>query len=90
MKTNKEKALDRLSRLEGQIRGVTGMVENDRYCLDVLAQTSAIRAAILGVEKILLENHAEHCVEIAISSGDANEQRAMFDELIKLLQKTSK
>ncbi len=90
MKANKDKTLDRLSRLEGQVRGVAGMVEADRYCMDILAQTAAIRSAILGVEKLILENHAEHCVETAIQSGDAEEQRAKFDELIGLLQKASK
>jgi len=66
------------------------MVEADRYCMDILAQTAAIRSAVLGVEKLILENHAQHCVEAAIESGDAKEQRAKFDELIGLLQKASK
>jgi DNA-binding FrmR family transcriptional regulator len=90
MKANKEKTLDRLSRLEGQVRGVAKMVEADRYCMDILAQTAAIRSAVLGVEKLVLENHAEHCVESAIASGDPEEQRAKFDELIGLLQKASR
>ncbi|MBB5723398.1 poly-gamma-glutamate capsule biosynthesis protein CapA/YwtB (metallophosphatase superfamily) [Loktanella ponticola] len=51
MKANKDKTLDRLSRLEGQVRGVAKMVESDRYCMDILAQTAAIRSAVLGVEK---------------------------------------
>jgi DNA-binding FrmR family transcriptional regulator len=90
MKANKEKTLDRLSRLEGQVRGVAKMVESDRYCMDILAQTAAIRSAVLGVEKLILENHADHCVETAIQSGDPEEQRAKFDELIGLLQKASR
>lgn len=90
MKANKDKTLDRLSRLEGQVRGVAKMVESDRYCMDVLAQTAAIRSAVLGVEKLILEQHAEHCVEAAIESGDPEEQRAKFDELIGLLQKASR
>jgi DNA-binding FrmR family transcriptional regulator len=90
LKANKDKTLDRLSRLEGQVRGIVGMVKADRYCMDILAQTSAIRSAILGVEKLILENHAEHCVETAIQSSDPDEQRAKFDELIGLLQKASK
>ena len=90
MKANKERTLDRLSRLEGQVRGVAKMVESDRHCMDILAQTAAIRSAVLGVEKLLLENHAEHCVEAAIASGDPEEQRAKFDELIGLLQKASR
>ncbi|MEP2682644.1 MAG: metal-sensitive transcriptional regulator [Sulfitobacter sp.] len=90
MKANKEKTLDRLSRLEGQVRGIAKMVEADRYCMDILAQTAAIRSAVLGVEKLVLENHAQHCVEAAIASGDPEEQRAKFEELIGLLQKASK
>ncbi|APX12416.1 MULTISPECIES: metal-sensitive transcriptional regulator [Roseobacteraceae] len=90
MKANKEKTLDRLSRLEGQVRGVAKMIESDRYCMDILAQTAAIRSAVLGVEKLVLENHAKHCVEAAIESADPEEQRAKFDELIGLLQKASR
>lgn len=90
MKANKEQTLDRLSRLEGQVRGVAKMVEDDRYCMDILAQTAAIRSAVLGVKKLVLEYHAEHCVESAIASGDPEEQRAKFDELIGLLQKASR
>ena len=90
MKANKDKTLDRLSRLEGQVRGVAKMVESDRYCMDILAQTAAIRSAVLGVEKLILEQHAEHCGEAAIESGDPEEQRAKFDELIGLLQKASR
>jgi|TARA_R110000744_G_scaffold171694_1_gene290212 DNA-binding FrmR family transcriptional regulator len=65
------------------------MVEGDRYCMDILTQTVAILSAILGVEKLLLENHAQHRVEVVIKSGDVKEQRAKFDELIWLLQKAS-
>lgn len=90
MKQDKQKTLDRLARLEGQVRGVAKMVEADRYCMDILAQTAAIRSAVLGVERLLLENHAEHCVSSAIESGDPEEQRAKFDELIGLLQKASR
>ena len=60
MKANKEKTLDRLSRLEGQVRGIAKMVEADRYCMDILAQTAAIRSAVLGVEKLVLDNHAHN------------------------------
>ncbi|QFT62051.1 metal-sensitive transcriptional regulator [Roseivivax sp. THAF30] len=90
MKQDKQRTLDRLSRLEGQVRGVARMVESDRYCMDILAQTAAIRSAILSVERLILENHAEHCVEEAIASADPEEQRAKFDELIGLLQKASR
>jgi DNA-binding FrmR family transcriptional regulator len=72
------------------VRGIAKMVEADRYCMDILAQTAAIRSAVLGVEKLVLENHAQHCVEAAIASGDPEEQRAKFEELIGLLKKASK
>ena len=87
MKENKDKALARLRRLEGQVRGVARMVEADRYCVDILTQTAAIRAALKGVEKLVIDNHAHHCIEEAVASGDANEQRAKFVELIELLDK---
>ena len=88
MKPNKQRALDRLARIEGQVRGIARMVEEDRYCVDILSQTAAVHSALMGVERMLLENHARHCVEAAIASGEPDEQRAKFNELIALLQKT--
>ena len=87
MQENKEKALARLARLEGQVRGIKRMVEEDRYCVDILTQTAAIRAALKGVEKLVIDDHATHCIEDAVASGDAAEQRAKFLELIELLDK---
>lgn len=88
MKQDKQRTLDRLARLEGQVRGIARMVEEDRYCVDILAQTAAVRSALKGVERLVLENHAHHCVEDAIDSGNPKEQREKFNELIALLQKT--
>ena len=87
MKENKDAALKRLNRLEGQVRGVKRMVEEDRYCVDILTQTAAIRAALKGVEKLVIDNHAHHCIEEAVASGNADEQRTKFVELIELLDK---
>ena len=87
MQENKDKALKRLSRLEGQVRGVKRMVEEDRYCVDILTQTAAIRAALKGVEKLVIDDHATHCIEDAVASGDPAEQRTKFLELIELLDK---
>ena len=87
MKENKDRTLKRLSRLEGQVRGVARMVEEDRYCVDILAQTAAIRAALKGVERLVIDNHAHHCIEEAVTSGDPAEQRAKFLELIELIDK---
>lgn len=87
MRTNRDAALARLSRLEGQVRGVARMVEENRYCVDILTQTAAIRAALKGVEKLLIDDHAAHCIEDAVASGDPQQQREKFLELIDLLDK---
>ena len=86
---NRDKALKRLNRIEGQIRGVARMIEDDRYCIDILNQTAAIQAALKGVEKLVIEDHASHCIEGAIRSGDKAEQRAKFEELIHLVERAS-
>ena len=88
MKENRQKTLQRLARLEGQIRGIARMVAEDRYCVDILAQTAAVRSAVRAVERMILEDHAQHCVQSAIDSGDPAEQQAKFQELIGLLQRT--
>ena len=87
MHANKDKALTRLKRLEGQVRGIQRMVEENRYCVDILAQTAAVRAALKGVEKLVIEDHASHCIEDALQSGDRADQRAKFMELIGLLDR---
>lgn len=87
MHENKDATLKRLKRLEGQIRGIAKMVEEDRYCVDVLTQISAVRAALKGVEKLVIDDHAAHCIEDAVASGDAQAQRAKFTELLELLDK---
>ena len=76
-----------LSRLEGQVRGIKRMVEEDRCCVDILTRTAATRAALKGVEKLVIDDHAAHCVEDAVASGDPGEQRIKFLELIELLDK---
>ena len=87
MHENRDAALKRLKRLEGQVRGISRMVEDDRYCVDILTQIAAVRAALKGVEKLVIADHAAHCIEDAVSSGDKSEQRAKFLELIDLLDK---
>ena len=82
--------LNRLKRVEGQIRGVTGMLEDGRYCIDVLTQLRAARAALNRVEQIMLKEHLDHCIENAIVSGDAREQRKKAAELIELLVRSEK
>jgi len=86
MQTNTKSAcLKRLSRIEGQIRGLTGMVEDDRYCIDIVTQIAAARAALKRVEELVLKDHVAHCVEHAIASGDRSEQRRKVAELMEVL-----
>ena len=84
---NKPKLVNRLSRIEGQVRGITRMIEEDRYCIDVLTQIQAVRAALARVESEMLKSHLGHCIESAIVSGDATEQRRKAGELIELLER---
>jgi DNA-binding FrmR family transcriptional regulator len=86
-KNIKSATLKRLNRIEGQVRGVIRMIEEDRYCIDVLTQTQAIRAALVRVESQVLQEHVAHCVEGAIASGNAGEQRKKAAELVALLEK---
>ncbi len=79
--------ITRLRRIEGQVRGVIGMIEDDRYCLDTLTQIQAVKAALRRVEDEILKNHTAHCVEEAIGKGSASAQREKFAELVDLLGK---
>lgn len=85
---NKPKLLNRLNRIEGQVRGISRMVEDDRYCIDVLTQIQAVRAALGKVESEMLKAHLDHCIESAIVSGDTHQQRQKASELIALLERT--
>ena len=85
---NKPKLLNRLNRVEGQVRGIGRMVEEDRYCIDVLTQIRAVRAALAKVESEMLKAHLDHCIESAIVSGDTSEQRKKASELIELLERS--
>ncbi|WP_374613825.1 metal-sensitive transcriptional regulator [Sphingorhabdus sp.] len=87
MTKNKEDIVNRLKRVEGQVRGISQMIADDRYCIDVLHQIQAVRAALAKVESAVLKDHAACCVNEAIASGDATEQRAKFHELVDLLER---
>jgi DNA-binding FrmR family transcriptional regulator len=76
--------ITRLTRIEGQVRGVARMVEEDRYCIDILTQIQAVKAALRRVEEQVLKDHAAHCVADAIKSGDARDQTRKFSELVEL------
>jgi CsoR family transcriptional regulator, copper-sensing transcriptional repressor len=82
--------VNRLRRIEGQVRGLTGMIEEGRYCIDVLTQLRAARAALNRVETIMLKEHLNHCIEHAIVSGDAGQQRKKATELIELLTRSER
>ena len=79
--------LARLSRIEGQVRGIARMVTEERYCIDIMTQVQAVRAALRKVEDEVLGDHIELCVEGAIASGDAADQRRKVAELVALLAK---
>lgn len=87
MKDRKQAALQRLARLEGQVRGVIRMVEEDRYCVDILNQTLTIRSALAQVEVLILQDHSDDCVEAAIASSDPEAQRQKFRELVGIFEK---
>ena len=84
----KTSVLNRLQRIEGQVRGLARMVEEDRYCIDIVTQISAVRAALRRVEEEILRDHVAHCVEHAIASGDQADQRRKVGELIDVLSRT--
>lgn len=84
---NKPRLLNRLNRIEGQVRGIVRMVEGGRYCIDVLTQLQAVRAALARVETEMLKEHLGHCIEGAIVSGDKDEQRRKASELIQVLER---
>ena len=81
----KATSLRRLKRIEGQVRGLTRMVEDDRYCIDIVTQIGAVRAELRKVEEEVLRDHVGHCVDGAIASGNKSEQRRKIAELMDVL-----
>ena len=80
----------RLRRIEGQVRGLQKMVEEERYCADVLTQVSSVQEALRGVSRSLLHNHLKHCAAEAIRSEDAGRADAMYEELVELMFRSSR
>ncbi|MCT8971590.1 metal-sensitive transcriptional regulator [Microbaculum marinisediminis] len=80
----------RLGRIEGQVRGIARMVAEDRYCIDIVTQIDAVRAALKRVEEEVLRDHVAHCVEHAILSGDKEEQRQKISELMQVLERSGR
>ena len=86
----KTPVLTRLNRIEGQVRGIVRMVEEDRYCIDVVTQISAVRAALRRAEEEIMRDHVGHCVEHAIASGNKHEQRKKIAEIMDALGRTDR
>jgi DNA-binding FrmR family transcriptional regulator len=82
----KERNVKRLRRIEGQVRGLQKMVEDDRYCADIMTQISAVQEALRSVGRELMRNHLKHCATTAIRSGEG-EAEAMYDEIVELMYK---
>ena len=86
----KSSVMKRLKRIEGQVRGLVRMVDEDRYCIDIVTQISAVRAALRRAEEEILADHVAHCVEHAIASGNKAEQRRKVGELIDVLSRSDR
>ena len=86
----KATCLKRLHRIEGQVRGLSRMVEEDRYCIDVVTQISAVRAALRRAEEEILRDHVAHCVDGAILSGNRAEQRRKIAELMDVVTRADR
>src|SRR4029078_6995523 len=80
----------RLKRIEGQVRGLTRMVEEDRYCIDIVTQIAAARTALRRVEEEILRDHVAHCVDHAIASGDRDEQTRKIAELMEVVSRADR
>lgn len=83
------KHLPRIKRIEGQIRGISKMVEEERYCVDILTQIKAVRSALKSLEGKILEEHMNHCVHKAVSSGNQKESALLIEELMTLIKKST-
>ena len=84
---DKDALIKRLHRIEGQVRGVERMVEDDRYCIDVLTQISAVSRALDSLALEVLDDHVNHCVAGALASGDADEAGRKAEELLAAVQR---
>ena len=86
----KASVLRRLNRVGGQIGGIARMVEDDRYCIDIVTQIGAVRAALRKIEEEVLRDHVAHCVEHAIMSGDRKDQRKKITELMDVVSRSGR
>jgi DNA-binding FrmR family transcriptional regulator len=86
----KQAVLTRLRRIEGQVRGLQKMIEEERYCADVLTQVASVQEALRGAGRALLHNHLRHCASAAIRSGDSDQAEAMYAELLDLAYRNAR
>ena len=86
----KERNLKRLRRIEGQVRGLQKMVEDDRYCADIMTQISSVHEALRAVGRELMRNHLKYCAATAIRADDDERAEAMYDELVDLMYRHSR
>lgn len=86
----KTSCLKRLHRIEGQVRGLSRMVEADRYCIDIVTQIAAVRAALRRADEEILRDHVTHCVEHAIASGNKAAQRGKIEELMAVVSRSDR
>jgi DNA-binding FrmR family transcriptional regulator len=89
-RNSKVDATKRLNRIEGQVRGLARMVEEDRYCIDIVTQIAATRAALRRLEEQILKDHVGHCVEHAINSNNKAEQRRKIEELMAVVSRADR
>ena len=87
IKTSSQK---RLTRIEGQVRGLSRMVEEDRYCIDIVTQIAAVRAALRRLEEEILRDHVSNCVEHAVAAGSKAEQRRKVEELMAVISRADR
>lgn len=87
---SKASCAKRLTRIEGQVRGLSRMVEEDRYCIDIVTQIAAVRAALRRVEEEILRDHVGHCVEHAIAAGNKADQRRKIEELMAVVSRADR
>lgn len=84
-----DKVIKRLKRIEGQIRGISQMVDDERYCIDIITQIGAARAALRRVEHDILRCHVDHCVTHALKTGSSSEKRRKLDELMTVIRRAT-
>ena len=89
-KENEAQALKRLKRIEGQMAGLTRMIQHDRYCIEILTQISSIHEALRGVGKVVMQNYLENCATVALRSKSKEKAKQIYKELMDVVYKYAK